>query len=146
MRCSFFFFQVQTRHVKEAFRLLNKSIIRVEQPDIHLEEEQAQEEMELDENTGQLKFNTDLKRIIFFFFSNVRAATLLRKFRGFYFGLLTWTFSQDQNFPPLIKFRRLKKKKQWFQSRMRFSPAGLNGFRELSENCQKGVIMNLNGP
>jgi len=44
--------EVQTRHVKEAFRLLNKSIIRVEQPDIHLEEEQAQEEMELDENTA----------------------------------------------------------------------------------------------
>ena len=31
--------QVQPKHVKEAFRLLNKSIIRVEQPDIHLEEE-----------------------------------------------------------------------------------------------------------
>lgn len=33
--------QVQPKHVKEAFRLLNKSIIRVEQPDIHLEEEEA---------------------------------------------------------------------------------------------------------
>ena len=32
--------QVQPKHVKEAFRLLNKSIIRVEQPDIHFEEEQ----------------------------------------------------------------------------------------------------------
>ncbi len=31
--------EVQPKHVKEAFRLLNKSIIRVDQPDIHLEEE-----------------------------------------------------------------------------------------------------------
>ena len=31
--------EVQPKHVKEAFRLLNKSIIRVEQPDIHLDEE-----------------------------------------------------------------------------------------------------------
>lgn len=30
--------EVQESHVKEAFRLLNKSIIRVEQPDIHLED------------------------------------------------------------------------------------------------------------
>jgi len=35
---------VAPKHVKEAFRLLNKSIIRVEQPDIHLEEEFQQEE------------------------------------------------------------------------------------------------------
>ena len=28
--------------MKEAFRLLNKSIIRVEQPDIHLEEEEEE--------------------------------------------------------------------------------------------------------
>lgn len=47
-------FQVQPRHVKEAFRLLNKSIIRVEQPDIHLEDDlpMAQEEITVDENTG----------------------------------------------------------------------------------------------
>ena len=32
--------QVQPKHVKEAFRLLNKSIIRVETPDIDFEEEQ----------------------------------------------------------------------------------------------------------
>uniref|UniRef100_A0A1B0BKY1 MCM AAA-lid domain-containing protein n=1 Tax=Glossina palpalis gambiensis TaxID=67801 RepID=A0A1B0BKY1_9MUSC len=32
--------EVQKRDVKEAFRLLNKSIIRMEQPDIHLEEEE----------------------------------------------------------------------------------------------------------
>ncbi|KAF2879667.1 hypothetical protein ILUMI_26505 [Ignelater luminosus] len=31
--------EVQPKHVKEAYRLLNKSIIRVEQPDIHLDEE-----------------------------------------------------------------------------------------------------------
>jgi len=30
--------QVQPKHVKEAFRLLNKSIIRVETPDIDFEE------------------------------------------------------------------------------------------------------------
>ena len=30
--------QVEVEHVKEAFRLLSKSIIRVEQPDIHLDE------------------------------------------------------------------------------------------------------------
>ncbi|KAK3796633.1 hypothetical protein RRG08_008387 [Elysia crispata] len=46
--------EVHPRHVKEAFRLLNKSIIRVEQPDIHLEDDVpvAQEEMEVDENTA----------------------------------------------------------------------------------------------
>ena len=46
----FFFFcciQVQPKHVKEAFRLLNKSIIRVEQPDVHLEEEEEEAPMEL---------------------------------------------------------------------------------------------------
>ncbi|ESO87684.1 hypothetical protein LOTGIDRAFT_206985 [Lottia gigantea] len=36
--------EVQPKHVKEAFRLLNKSIIRVEQPDIHLEEEENNNE------------------------------------------------------------------------------------------------------
>ncbi|KAK3879373.1 hypothetical protein Pcinc_016051 [Petrolisthes cinctipes] len=39
--------EVQPKHVKEAYRLLNKSIIRVEQPDIHLEE--AEEEQQVDE-------------------------------------------------------------------------------------------------
>jgi DNA replication licensing factor MCM6 len=45
--------QVHAKHVKEAYRLLNKSIIRVEQPDIHLDEEEEQladEPMDLDEN------------------------------------------------------------------------------------------------
>lgn len=31
--------EVQVKHAKEAFRLLNKSIIRVEQPDIHLDDD-----------------------------------------------------------------------------------------------------------
>ena len=39
-------FQVQPKHVKEAFRLLNKSIIRVETPDINLEQEDEMEEEE----------------------------------------------------------------------------------------------------
>lgn len=34
--------QVQPKHVKEAFRLLNKSIIRVETPDIDFDEDQQQ--------------------------------------------------------------------------------------------------------
>lgn len=32
--------EVQPKHVKEAYRLLNKSIIRVEQPDIHLDDDE----------------------------------------------------------------------------------------------------------
>ena len=36
----FLFLQVQPKHVKEAFRLLNKSIIRVEQPTINFEDEE----------------------------------------------------------------------------------------------------------
>uniref|UniRef100_A0A087Y949 DNA replication licensing factor MCM6 n=1 Tax=Poecilia formosa TaxID=48698 RepID=A0A087Y949_POEFO len=36
--------EVQPKHVKEAFRLLNKSIIRVETPDINLEQEEETEE------------------------------------------------------------------------------------------------------
>ncbi|XP_054889346.1 DNA replication licensing factor MCM6 [Poeciliopsis prolifica] len=36
--------EVQPKHVKEAFRLLNKSIIRVETPDINLEQEEEMEE------------------------------------------------------------------------------------------------------
>ncbi|XP_055385903.1 DNA replication licensing factor Mcm6 [Condylostylus longicornis] len=38
--------EVSEKHVKEAFRLLNKSIIRVEQPDIHLEDDEIDEELE----------------------------------------------------------------------------------------------------
>ncbi|KAL5009589.1 hypothetical protein ScPMuIL_011894 [Solemya velum] len=49
--------EVQPKHVKEAFRLLNKSIIRVEQPDIHLEEEEDgavdEDSMETEESTPE---------------------------------------------------------------------------------------------
>lgn len=47
--------QVQPKHVKEAFRLLNKSIIRVETPDINLdqEEEEAMEEEEENRVNGK---------------------------------------------------------------------------------------------
>ncbi|KAL8591135.1 hypothetical protein ACOMHN_063759 [Nucella lapillus] len=47
--------EVQPKHVKEAFRLLNKSIIRVEQPDIHLEEGpevEEEEQMDVDQDTS----------------------------------------------------------------------------------------------
>lgn len=44
--------QVYPKHVKEAFRLLNKSIIRVEQPDINLMEENEEDAMEVDEEEG----------------------------------------------------------------------------------------------
>jgi len=43
--------EVQPKHVKEAFRLLGKSIIRVEQPDIHLEESGAPESMDVEDDT-----------------------------------------------------------------------------------------------
>ncbi|XP_076601445.1 DNA replication licensing factor MCM6 [Chaetodon auriga] len=42
--------EVQPKHVKEAFRLLNKSIIRVETPDINLEPEDELEEEEEEED------------------------------------------------------------------------------------------------
>lgn len=42
--------EVQPKHVKEAFRLLNKSIIRVETPDINLDQDQEMEEEEEGEN------------------------------------------------------------------------------------------------
>lgn len=47
--------QVQPKHVKEAFRLLNKSIIRVETPDINLdqEEEDAMEEEDEHQENGK---------------------------------------------------------------------------------------------
>lgn len=46
---------MQPKHVKEAFRLLNKSIIRVETPDINLdqEEEEAMEEEEENRVNGK---------------------------------------------------------------------------------------------
>ncbi|XP_041779036.1 DNA replication licensing factor Mcm6 [Anopheles merus] len=48
--------EVTERHVKEAYRLLNKSIIRVEQPDIHLDEEEGEENenvMDIGEETPE---------------------------------------------------------------------------------------------
>lgn len=49
--------QVLPKHVKEAYRLLNKSIIRVDQPDVHLEEdgEEGDEDLpaETDENMDE---------------------------------------------------------------------------------------------
>ena len=36
--------EVKPKHVKEAFRLLNKSIIRVETPDINFDDEEEQEQ------------------------------------------------------------------------------------------------------
>lgn len=46
MECSS---EILPRHVTEAYRLLNKSIIRVEQPDIHLgDDEEEQQQMEVD--------------------------------------------------------------------------------------------------
>uniref|UniRef100_A0A8D3CHK9 DNA replication licensing factor MCM6 n=1 Tax=Scophthalmus maximus TaxID=52904 RepID=A0A8D3CHK9_SCOMX len=48
--------EVQPKHVKEAFRLLNKSIIRVETPDINLEqEEELEEEEEEQQEEGTAK-------------------------------------------------------------------------------------------
>ena len=38
--------------MKEAFRLLSKSIIRVEQPDIHLEEDGQPESMDVEGEHG----------------------------------------------------------------------------------------------
>uniref|UniRef100_A0A8C7NDZ3 DNA replication licensing factor MCM6 n=1 Tax=Oncorhynchus mykiss TaxID=8022 RepID=A0A8C7NDZ3_ONCMY len=46
--------EVQPKHVKEAFRLLNKSIIRVETPDINLDQDQNQEM----EDNGQVNGHT----------------------------------------------------------------------------------------
>ena len=53
--------QVQPKHVKEAFRLLNKSIIRVETPDINLEQDDDMEEAE-DENGTRARSTHTLRR------------------------------------------------------------------------------------
>lgn len=44
---------MQPKHVKEAFRLLNKSIIRVETPDVNLEQEDELEEQQQEEGMDQ---------------------------------------------------------------------------------------------
>ncbi|KAG8181898.1 hypothetical protein JTE90_026057 [Oedothorax gibbosus] len=49
--------EVYPKHVKEAFRLLNKSIIRVEQPDINLMDENEEDAMEVDEPEGEAATN-----------------------------------------------------------------------------------------
>ncbi|XP_045154849.1 DNA replication licensing factor MCM6 [Echinops telfairi] len=49
--------EVQPKHVKEAFRLLNKSIIRVETPDVNLDQEE-ETHMEADEGPGQAEIPT----------------------------------------------------------------------------------------
>lgn len=52
--------EVLPKHVNEAYRLLNKSIIRVEQPDIHLGDDEQPGAMEVDENVpenGQVSQN-----------------------------------------------------------------------------------------
>ncbi|KAJ9588557.1 hypothetical protein L9F63_028140 [Diploptera punctata] len=54
--------EVSVKHVKEAYRLLNKSIIRVEQPDIHLDEEDEQmadEPMDVDSATPATQNDTN---------------------------------------------------------------------------------------
>lgn len=52
---------MRPKHVKEAFRLLNKSIIRVETPDINLEQDEEMEEEQQNEEgtaTQQTAFHT----------------------------------------------------------------------------------------
>lgn len=44
--------EVKARHVREAYRLLNKSIIRVEQPDINLDDDQETPALDMDEPNG----------------------------------------------------------------------------------------------
>uniref|UniRef100_A0A8D2ARC9 DNA replication licensing factor MCM6 n=1 Tax=Sciurus vulgaris TaxID=55149 RepID=A0A8D2ARC9_SCIVU len=50
--------EVQPKHVKEAFRLLNKSIIRVETPDVNLDQEE-ETQMEVDEGPGGINGHAD---------------------------------------------------------------------------------------
>ncbi|XP_011925245.1 PREDICTED: DNA replication licensing factor MCM6 isoform X3 [Cercocebus atys] len=50
--------EVQPKHVKEAFRLLNKSIIRVETPDVNLDQEE-EIQMEVDEGAGGIDGHAD---------------------------------------------------------------------------------------
>nr|XP_036876656.1 DNA replication licensing factor MCM6 [Manis javanica] len=50
--------EVQPKHVKEAFRLLNKSIIRVETPDVNLDQEE-EAQMEVDEGPGGINGHAD---------------------------------------------------------------------------------------
>uniref|UniRef100_A0A803TZ54 DNA replication licensing factor MCM6 n=1 Tax=Anolis carolinensis TaxID=28377 RepID=A0A803TZ54_ANOCA len=45
--------EVHPKHVKEAFRLLNKSIIRVETPDINLDQDEEEEQQPMEEHEAQ---------------------------------------------------------------------------------------------
>lgn len=47
---------MQPKHVKEAFRLLNKSIIRVETPDVNLEQDDELEEEEQQQEEGKSNY------------------------------------------------------------------------------------------
>ena len=48
--------EVQPKHVKEAFRLLNKSIIRVETPDINFDDDEQQQQQQDLENGVMLPY------------------------------------------------------------------------------------------
>lgn len=49
---------MQPKHVKEAFRLLNKSIIRVETPDVNLEQDdELEEEQQQEEGKSRVALN-----------------------------------------------------------------------------------------
>ncbi|KAJ6648319.1 DNA replication licensing factor Mcm6 [Pseudolycoriella hygida] len=52
--------EVQPKHVKEAYRLLNKSIIRVEQPDIHFDEEDEPNLDGMDVDEGEVNGSGDV--------------------------------------------------------------------------------------
>ena len=54
MECSS---EILPRHVAEAYRLLNKSIIRVEQPDIHLGDDEDEQIMEVDGDSENIPPN-----------------------------------------------------------------------------------------
>nr|XP_023030018.1 DNA replication licensing factor Mcm6 [Leptinotarsa decemlineata] len=62
--------EVQTKHVREAFRLLNKSIIRVEQPDIQLGDDQQEvtedDNMEVDSTPEPSQTVTKKKMVLSF--------------------------------------------------------------------------------
>lgn len=55
--------EVQPKHVKEAFRLLNKSIIRVETPDVNLDQEE-EAQMEVDEGPDGINGPVDSPALV----------------------------------------------------------------------------------
>ncbi|XP_022910092.1 DNA replication licensing factor Mcm6 [Onthophagus taurus] len=68
--------QVQSKHVKEAYRLLNKSIIRVEQPDIHLDDEQNEPmggEEEPNNQNESVNEDTQVKRKLILSFEEYKS-------------------------------------------------------------------------